>query len=1609
MGKRTNKYIAFLLVFTMLCGILPIQPVQAIYAYESEQQNQNQITDQELTQQPINQQLLTTEAYTLEEINSNVNTDLAPYQLTQHQLRSATSSAIELNFSDLPDETISATKQLGPDGFFTINAADGSDVKINANPKSIDGFVFTKRFQFQGTGSENARSISFTVSNPAKVTVYGITGSGTEVRPLSLYKSGEATSIATNNVDGTIKKLDYTITEAGTYYLMSDLKGINIYYISVEEEGGAEVIKKPWNQVPAPIINTVIQNNSKVTVSFDLITGSEGADSGIVIMTNETGTEEYDRQIIGKNASSARTIDFTPPASGNYKFTVYGLRANEEDKTSNSAVFHFTLPLTPVQITNLENKGNGSILVTWNEVKEAQTYEVSYKKDGEAAFTTTGNTTSLRKIITGLQINVQYTIKVTAIRNLDTSEGNDVITTTPEAKKTWAFSAFGPSTNKTDNAYQENADGTVQVWSENGKGKLCQPIEPDGLAFYYTVIDAENENFELSATVTVDNWKNSGGQDGFGLLATDTIGVHGETTPVYNNMVANFISKMEYTWDTENNKVSNVGSKISMKAGIGALEKTGATPTSNPTSGTSKPLELSCANLDEGGGTYNIIGNYEADPGNTVDNLTEFKMVLKRNNTGYYCIYYAADGTTVIGEQIFYDIERTKLTQVDNDNIYVGFFAARNARITVSDINLNITDPLTDPPAEEREMEEVDPNYQITSPTATGISQYNCTFRANADGKLTITTRNGIKIAENQAIKANTNFATPVNLLSGNNQFQVTFTPDPSFKPSEFEILSDYGTKTFTHTVSHKTFGNIGESIYVAPNGTSFGTGSIQKPLDIYTAVSYIRPGQMILLAGGTYQLSKTIKVERGIDGTAAQMIYMIADPQATTRPVFDFGYQCAGMVLGGSYWYFQGFDVTKTMNMQKGIQVSGNNCTYDQINTYYNGNTGLQISRFATTDEKEEWPSNNLILNCTSYGNADRGYEDADGFAAKLTVGEGNVFRGCIAHNNADDGWDLFAKVETGAIGKVVIENCIAYDNGILEDGTIAGNGNGFKMGGSNFTGYHELINSIAYGNLAKGIDSNSCPDIKVVDSTSYNNNSYNVAFYTNTDSNTDFSADGIISYKTVIGLYDEENIKPRKSQDLSKIYGATNYYWGSGKSVNTLGAEVSSNWFVSLDTSKKPTRTSDGSITMDGLLELTELADQNAGARLNPTPSMTIGALPIITDAPEQNSSLPSGSTTETESGEGTATDIIEIKPEITLPSIDKNSKEDTVEIVVNITDSMFNSALAGKDKALGVSIALSHTELSTFIKNLPDEIGTIQLTINLPQKRNNMATINEIVLRSEIYKAASKAGKNLSITISAEKGTKYTWFFDAGLLKSSKRDIEKVNLAVDVNDIDSLKDSNIVKLLQKDGNNIEDTTTRGILMSFHHEGRLPATAKVKIQVGENSNITGIEANSNVYLYHIDPASGKLQNLPTMEYMVDKNGFIAIDITHCSDYVILPKEVKEKNSVDLLSQISVKGVGTLYTTAGSENKLKKSANIQITLPTTLKKVQKFSTTKKDLAVEEVRLSYKSNNTKIATVSANGKVTAKGKGSAVITVTAKTADGVSKKFKITVKVAKGV
>lgn len=951
-----------------------------------------------------------------------------------------------------------------------------------------------------------------------------------------------------------------------------------------------------------------------------MVVGYDGADKVDVTMSNEAG-EVVDTQSYAKDTEGA-SVTFTPDSSGTYTFAVKAVRQDETDKTgAETKSVSFVYPLEKAVIGSVYSKGNGSIAVEWSAVKEAESYDVEYTSDGsEWKKVSAGQNTEVT--ISGLTVDAKYTVRVIANRGSESTVSETAeCTATQAAQQKWGFETYGNGASASKDSYTGSAtDGSVTIKSASGK---LVPASFDGLSFYYTEVPA-SQNFTLRAKVAVDSWTLSNAQEGFGLMAADQLGGSG-----WNNSYMAVASKVEYYWNTETNEVTTDTSamKVTHKIGIGSQEKTGVTKDNidaiegNDTTvinenfkSTMYPLETRYP--DAG----NVIGNATAAVAGTIDNpITEMYLTIQKNNTGYFVTYEAVDGSFSSTKK-YYDPEA--LEKIDEDKVYVGFFASRNAQATFSDISFTTIAPEDDAPAEERPVEKIAVNTYVQSATATGSADYEFLFSANCDGTLSIADASGNYVASDVEVKADT-LVKPANvvLTKGKNEFKVYFTPKEGYAPGEYQVMETYDTLVIDHTVTYKTYGEAGQSIWVAPGAS--GSGSKEDPMSIYDAVKYVQPTQQIVLKEGTYLLDKTLKIARGIDGTEENMIYMIADPDASTRPVLDFQGLCAGMIMGGDYWYFKGFDVTNSADAQKGIQVSGSHNTLDSVNAYHNGNTGIQISRLNTTDTYAEWPSYNLILNCTSYGNADAGYEDADGFAAKLTVGDGNVFDGCIAHHNADDGWDLFAKVQSGSIGSVTIKNSIAYANGYLEDGTNAGNGNGFKMGGDSMPGQHVLDNCIAFENKAKGIDSNSGPDIIIKNSISYNNGSYNVALYTNTAKNTDYQADGIISFRTK-GLDISENIKPVGTQDTTKIYKTTNYFWNvaTGTSVNTENAAVSADWFKSLDYSGildgvvsvgEIARNADGTINLGDLFALTDKAPAGIGADFSHS-KLTASANPVV-----------------------------------------------------------------------------------------------------------------------------------------------------------------------------------------------------------------------------------------------------------------------------------------------------------------------------------------------------------------------------------------------------------
>ncbi len=259
--------------------------------------------------------------------------------------------------------------------------------------------------------------------------------------------------------------------------------------------------------------------------------------------------------------------------------------------------------------------------------------------------------------------------------------------------------------------------------------------------------------------------------------------------------------------------------------------------------------------------------------------------------------------------------------------------------------------------------------------------------------------------------------------------------------------------------------------IYVAVNGLDINSGTIDAPFKtISKAVSVIAANDTIFVRGGTYTLTTTISISK--KGSASVHYSLLAYPGE--RPLLDF----SGMAFSSSnrafnfsgwYWTVRGLDIKGAGD--NGMNLSGSYNSIENCTFFENRDTGLQLSGGA---------SNNAIINCDSYYNADPGNGNADGFAPKLDVGSNNSFFGCRAWQNSDDGWDGYMRGANDVT--TTYEQCWVFKNGYLKDGSASsGNGNGFKMGGgdtSNISNWaHNVVmkNCLAFQNRVKGFDQNN------------------------------------------------------------------------------------------------------------------------------------------------------------------------------------------------------------------------------------------------------------------------------------------------------------------------------------------------------------------------------------------------------------------------------------------------------------------------------------------------------------------------------------------------------
>lgn len=260
------------------------------------------------------------------------------------------------------------------------------------------------------------------------------------------------------------------------------------------------------------------------------------------------------------------------------------------------------------------------------------------------------------------------------------------------------------------------------------------------------------------------------------------------------------------------------------------------------------------------------------------------------------------------------------------------------------------------------------------------------------------------------------------------------------------------------------------ETYFIAPDGSDDYEGTLAKPFATVTrAQTAVKAGDTVFIRGGIYKVNKShisrqhkiwkYVFELNKSGEVNKAITYSA--YKNEKPVFDFqnleaeGMRITAFYVSASWLHIKGLTVTGVKAAKAGhtqsecFENNGSNNIYEQLTMYRNQAIGIYHLR----------GSANLFLNCDAFENHDFTSGDklggnVDGFGAHPQKGStNNVFRGCRAWFNSDDGFDCINSFES-----VTFENCWAFYNGMDTNFKSLADGNGFKIGGYGSTPVHRL-----------------------------------------------------------------------------------------------------------------------------------------------------------------------------------------------------------------------------------------------------------------------------------------------------------------------------------------------------------------------------------------------------------------------------------------------------------------------------------------------------------------------------------------------------------------------
>lgn len=275
-------------------------------------------------------------------------------------------------------------------------------------------------------------------------------------------------------------------------------------------------------------------------------------------------------------------------------------------------------------------------------------------------------------------------------------------------------------------------------------------------------------------------------------------------------------------------------------------------------------------------------------------------------------------------------------------------------------------------------------------------------------------------------------------------------------------------------------------------------------------------------------------------------------------------------------------------------------------------------------------------------------------------------------------------------------------------------------------------------------------------------------------------------------------------------------------------------------------------------------------------------------------------------------------------------------------------------------------------------------------VPESGN--VSVNKVTLTEESISSAVDDGRKLVVKIVNENPSKsYTVTIPQSELKKMKGDMDVAVQAGGISGMAQDRKTKVEGILSANNIGTEGAYTVSTADNKANNGiGLKVTAPVL-----SSNV---KSGDKVYVYCYNSSTGKLEEIANSKSTVLASGMAAFEGYAGSDYVITDKELSGKNVVTLISKPKV-SFNKMSVKKGGSIKVKTKLPEELTARADLKAEVPYG---KQAAV----IKYKSSDNKVAKISKNGTVKAKGKGKAVITVQVKLADGKVKKVqkKVTVK-----